>query len=71
MDNNITTKAKKIKEMNNGNICDCCLGRKFSNISKLEKCEENKKREKLIRKTLQDNYNNKNTQETFQNIKKR
>lgn len=44
MDQSTLKKSKELIKLNNENICDCCLGRKFSNVLKIEE-NENKKNE--------------------------
>ena len=52
MDEIILTKAKKLIELNNGNICNCCLGRKFSDLIEPEEADGNKEKGRLIREKL-------------------
>ena len=60
MDENILIKAKELIELNNMNICNNCLGRKFSNAIESSKADGNEERGILIRKglSLQDNNHN-------------
>ena len=52
MDQNILIKAKELIELNNGNICNNCLGRKFSNVIDSSQADGNEERGALIRKEL-------------------
>jgi tRNA pseudouridine synthase 10 len=54
MDQKTLKKAKELIKLNNGNICNSCLGRKFSDILKVKENEGNKERGKLIREKLID-----------------
>ena len=66
MEENILIKAKKLIELNNGNICNCCLGRKFSNVIKSSEANGNRERGKLIRSKLFDESSkNNDKQETI------
>jgi len=56
MKENILIKAKKLIELNSGNICNCCLGRKFSNVIESSKANGNNERGKLIRSKIFDEY---------------
>lgn len=52
MDENILLKAKKLIELNNGNICNRCLGRKFSDIIESSEADGNEEKGKLIQNNL-------------------
>lgn len=52
MDPNILIKAKKLIELNNENICNRCLGRKFSDTIESSEANGNEEKGKLIRKEL-------------------
>lgn len=52
MNQNILLKAKKLIELNNGNICNRCLGRKFSDTIESSEADGNEEKGKLIRKEL-------------------
>ncbi|MCL2687049.1 MAG: tRNA pseudouridine(54/55) synthase Pus10 [Methanobrevibacter sp.] len=54
MDKIILSNAKKLIELNDGNICNRCLGRKFSNVIKSSEINGNEQRGKLIRSELFD-----------------
>ncbi|MBZ9570047.1 tRNA pseudouridine(54/55) synthase Pus10 [Methanobrevibacter sp. TMH8] len=52
MNENILLKAKKLIELNNGNICNRCLGRKFSDIIESSEADGNEEKGKLIQNNL-------------------
>ena len=58
MDQNTLLKAKELIELNDGNICNRCLGRKFSNIIESSEADGNEEKGKLIRKELSLEVNN-------------
>lgn len=58
MDQYNLKKAKELIKLNNENICNCCLGRKFSNLKELENISGNRNRGKLINEKLSEkDYN--------------
>lgn len=58
MDQYNLKKAKELIKLNNENICNCCLGRKFSNLKELENISGNRNRGKLINEKLSEkSYN--------------
>lgn len=58
MDQYNLKKAKDLIKLNNENICNCCLGRKFSNLKELENISGNRNRGKLINEKLSEkDYN--------------
>ncbi len=72
MDENTLSKANKLIELNNGNICNNCLGRKFSDIIDSSQANGNELRGKLLRKELShesDNYAKKSDNPTEKEIK--
>ncbi|WP_394325375.1 hypothetical protein [Methanobrevibacter arboriphilus] len=54
MDQYNLKKAKELIKLNNENICNCCLGRKFSNLKELENISGNRNRGKLINEKLSE-----------------
>lgn len=54
MDQYNLKKAKELIKLNNENICNCCLGRKFSNSKELENISGNRNRGKLINEKLSE-----------------
>ncbi len=52
MDQNVYLKANKLVELNNGNICNRCLGRKFSNMIESSEADGNEEKGKLIREKI-------------------
>jgi len=52
MDPNILLKARKLIELNNGNICNRCLGRKFSDAIDSSEANGNEEKGVLIRNEL-------------------
>jgi tRNA pseudouridine synthase 10 len=58
MDQNTLLKAKELIELNDGDICNRCLGRKFSNHIESSKADGNEEKGKLIRKELSLESNN-------------
>ena len=55
MDKNTLPIAKKLIEKTHGNICNRCLGRKFSNVIESKEADGNEERGKLIRSKLLEN----------------
>jgi len=58
MDETTLSTAEKIIELANGNICNRCLGRKFSNIIDSSIGDGNEERGKLIRSELPEKFSN-------------
>lgn len=57
MEQDTLIKAKKLIELNNRNICNRCLGRKFSDIIESSKADGNEEKGKLIRSKLSNKSN--------------